>query len=110
MSERTIQKIRPAVQHHGRGMDNAYTPARYGVYEGDALILTIDARQSTRQYERAEWDVCEGDRRLKTFSTFAAAKSWALTKYGRPLIELIDDKRARPLPMNGTDYHHEGEC
>jgi len=92
MSERTIRKIRAAVQHHGRGMDNAYTPARYGVYEGETLILTIDARKSTRQYERAEWDVCEGDKRIKTFDTFAAAKAWALTKYGRALIDLLRDE------------------
>ena len=81
MSERTIRKIRAAVQHHGRGMDNAYTPARYGVYESETLILTIDARKSTRQYERAEWDVCEGDKRLKTFPTLANAKAWALDRF-----------------------------
>ena len=91
MSERTIRKIRAAVQHYGRGNDNAYIPARYGVYEGDALILTIDARKSIRQYERAEWDVCESDKRLKTFPTFAAAKAWAMTKYGRPLIDLLKE-------------------
>lgn len=90
--ERTIRKLRAASESHGRGMDNTRTPARYGVYEGATLILTIDPRSSVRHYDRAEWDVCEADRRLKTFSTFATAKAWALTTYGRPLIDLIPNE------------------
>jgi len=87
MTERTVKKLRAATTSSGRGMDNTQTPARYGVYEGERLVLTISA-DSTRQYERAEWDVCEGDKRLKTFDTFAKAKAWAL--------------RARPLSMDAS--------
>lgn len=86
--KRTIKKMRPASASSGRGMDNTRTPARYGVYENDTLILTISA-QASRPFASPEWDVCEGDKRIKTFSTFRTAKAWALTKYSMPLIQII---------------------
>ena len=64
--------------------------------------LSIDTRTCGEADEDARQDNRDGLTRRITSNR----ARWAATM--KRLDEM--DKRARPLPMNGTDYHKFGEC
>lgn len=80
----TIKKTFKAQRGYGRGHDNKYFPAEYGVFDGDVMVGLI--RSAARGcYDSADWELSrmEGDipRTMRMFNTLAQAKAFALKAF-----------------------------
>lgn len=57
----TIKKIQKSYRSYGRGPDNTYTPARYGIFRDEKQVGTIAASRMVRYMEQPWWEVSRID-------------------------------------------------
>ena len=92
---RTFKKIVPADRSYGRGMDNRYIPARYGIFEDGEQIGQISA-DSVGYMEPVYWDVTWDSKENMPYGryglhSFREAKEWARAKaLPTPLIDVFN--------------------
>jgi hypothetical protein len=73
-----FKKIRKSSRSYGRGMDNTYTPAHYGIYDNGAMIGVIYA-PAIRYMESPTWRIAMPDyKEIKRAGSFGDAKAWAI--------------------------------
>jgi hypothetical protein len=82
-----LKKIRNSDQSYGRGSDAVYTPARYGVFDGDVMVGIVAGRMRCYM-EPANWEVFRMDGEIPRpahsgFHTKKAATEWAMKFFGR---------------------------
>jgi len=80
----SVKKIRKADKSYGRGRDNVYYPAWYGVFNDSGIeVAKVRPERAIGYMEKAEW-ICEwtdteGKYNVKHFwfGGFKDAKKWA---------------------------------
>jgi hypothetical protein len=86
-----LKKIRNSSQSYGRGPDQAYTPAKYGMFDGEVMVYIVAGR-SRGYMESANWEVFRMDGEMPRpahsgFQTKKAATEWAMKRFSQPAKE-----------------------
>jgi len=72
----TFRKVRASSRSYGRGMDNCYTPAQYGVFRKGVQVGVIHGSR-VRYMESPLWTICDAlYGRMMSAGSLGDAKDW----------------------------------